>query len=284
MDSHEKGRVLEDAVASIEGAILKSFPDCAEKTYRVECRKLVTVRDVTHEIDVWVEIDLGKGYASRFIFECKNWSTPVGKNEVIILAEKVRAVSAQRGYLVAPSITADAAAQIATDDRLEFVEAAEVPLQALDEFLGGFHTVGIEQELAEIHCKVHAPDLDKEELPLAEVQATLGGEALNFKDYFYRWLIELSQGAVNRFPSGRAPIGIHPIETQDTRSYQRGEMTLNGQDVAELHLSVKIRLHVTRPRVVSGFDVHTRGRACTLEPIPVPGGGTLHMTFIGVSH
>jgi hypothetical protein len=53
---------------------------------------------VHYEIDIFVTIDLSNGYKSVFIFECKNWQEPVGKNEVIVLSEKIAGAQAQHGY------------------------------------------------------------------------------------------------------------------------------------------------------------------------------------------
>jgi len=70
--SQDKGNALEKAVKNIEESILRAFPAYNEKTFRVEWKKLIVAGDVTHEIDVWVEIELGSGYSSLVIFECKN--------------------------------------------------------------------------------------------------------------------------------------------------------------------------------------------------------------------
>ena len=77
----EKGNALESAVAAIEKHILDTSPALREKTFFIEGKKIITVDGVHHEIDFYVTIDLGAGYRSVFIFECKNWQDPVGKNE-----------------------------------------------------------------------------------------------------------------------------------------------------------------------------------------------------------
>src|SRR5258708_6316200 len=93
----EKGDALELAVQAIESSILKASPSYQEKTFTIEGQKIVTVADVRHEVDIWVSVDLGEGYTALFIFECKNWEESVGKNEIIVFAEKIRALQAQRG-------------------------------------------------------------------------------------------------------------------------------------------------------------------------------------------
>src|SRR5436309_3248608 len=124
----EKGNVLEVSVRSIERAILQSSPALKEKTFVIESKKIVAVDGVHHEIDVFVTVDLGKGYRAIFIFECKNWDAPVGKNEIVIFSEKIDAIQAQCGFFVAKAYTADAEAQARRDPRIRLLTATEHPV------------------------------------------------------------------------------------------------------------------------------------------------------------
>lgn len=123
--AREKGDVLELAVAAIEPTILGITPELREQTFVAESKKVVKVADVHHEIDIFVTIDLGHGYRSAYIFECKNWQKSVGKNEVIVLSEKIDVTSATKGYLVAKSLTRDAYAQAEKDPRISLLIASE---------------------------------------------------------------------------------------------------------------------------------------------------------------
>ena len=123
MSPGEKGHALELAVHAIEAVILASSPSLQGQPFTVERRKTVTVSDVHHEIDIYVTMGAAKGYESIFIFECKNWADPVGKNDVIILSEKIDAAVAQRGYFVAKQFTKDARAQAAKDPRITLLYA-----------------------------------------------------------------------------------------------------------------------------------------------------------------
>lgn len=125
MSPGEKGHALELAVHAIEAVILASSPSSQGQPFTVERRKTVTVSDVHHEIDIYVTMGAAKGYESIFIFECKNWADPVGKNDVIILSEKIGAAVAQRGYFVAKQFTKDARAQAAKDPRITLLYATE---------------------------------------------------------------------------------------------------------------------------------------------------------------
>jgi hypothetical protein len=117
-DSNQKGNVLESAVLAIEQAILRSVPTAAGQNQTIESRKLVNVDGVRHEIDVYVTVNFAHGYCAIFIFECKNWAQPVGKNEIIVFSEKIAAIGAAYGYFVARSFTSDARAQAEKDSRI----------------------------------------------------------------------------------------------------------------------------------------------------------------------
>jgi hypothetical protein len=125
MTPGEKGRALEIAVETIEAVILASSPSLQGQPFTVERRKTITIGDVHHEIDIYVTVGAAKGYESIFIFECKNWADPVGKNEPIIFSEKIKAAVAQRGFFVAKEFTKDALGQAAQDPRMTTLTATE---------------------------------------------------------------------------------------------------------------------------------------------------------------
>ena len=125
MGSDAKGRELENAVHAIESVILQSSPTLHDKAFNIEARKRITVGGVHHEIDIFVTVEVAKGYKSTFVFECKNWEDAVGKNELIVFSEKIDATSAQRGFFVAKSFTKDAAAQAQKDPRITLLTATE---------------------------------------------------------------------------------------------------------------------------------------------------------------
>ena len=62
----EKGRELESVVHAIEAVILESSPALREKPFKIETRKRINVSGVHHEIDIFVTVELAKGYASIF--------------------------------------------------------------------------------------------------------------------------------------------------------------------------------------------------------------------------
>src|SRR6266487_6296745 len=129
-----KGDALEKAVQLIETYILGTNPATKEAIVTFEPKKIVVVDGVKHEIDIYITIDLGKGYESVFIFECKNWQEAVGKNEIIVFSEKIDAVQAQKGYFIAKKFGEYAQAQAKKDKRLELLIASDA-LASLPPFI-----------------------------------------------------------------------------------------------------------------------------------------------------
>jgi hypothetical protein len=123
--SNKDGRALERAVRFIQEAILESEPHLRGTGFTIESNKIVKVANVHHEIDVFIKTLPGSPYESTSIFECKDWQKPVGKNQVIELAEKVRATGATWGFLVARRLTKDAHAQLSLDRRLKFLRCSD---------------------------------------------------------------------------------------------------------------------------------------------------------------
>jgi hypothetical protein len=105
MQARKKGTDLERAIASIERTILNAVPTLSDKSYKIISPRIIIVDGVKHEIDIWVEFDIGGGYKSIFIFESKNWEKKNGKNDLIIFSKKIEVAQAQRGFFLAKALT-----------------------------------------------------------------------------------------------------------------------------------------------------------------------------------
>src|SRR5207244_2830422 len=60
-----------------------------------------------------------------FIFECKNTVENIGKNEILLFAEKIKATSATRGFFVAKGFGEYARAQAGQFPRIVLLHASE---------------------------------------------------------------------------------------------------------------------------------------------------------------
>lgn len=278
--SSERGEILEAAVRAIETVILKESPALREDTFVIESRKIVSVAGVRHELDLFVTVDHGHDYKAVFIFECKNWSSsPVGKNEIIVFSEKIRAVQAQRGFFVAKSYTGDAEAQAKMDPRISLLTVTEhdpvstpVPLH--------FHLVG--PISADAHVEFLRPGSSGRELvPVdsASAQLNVMGEEVDFNLYVRDWISQLCNESANGFPSAVLPEGEYDRPVSASRKFSRGGFILNGHEIESAELRVMVKLRVIRPPVVSHFEVATRGRSISLAPVTIE-GVTLSVGFV----
>lgn len=277
----EKGNTLESAVRAIEDAILRKSPALRENTYLIETKKIVTAAGVRHEIDIFVTIDLGGGYKSVFIFECKNWKEAVGKNDIIVFSEKVDVVQAQVGFFVAKSFTADAQAQAKKNPRITLLIAKEhdpsgtpIPFD--------LHFVWQEKTDAEMKFVAWNPANLQEEahVNVQNAQATLGGKSLILEPYVNQWIEDARNESVSKFPSGRLPAGEYEREADVVREFSEGELILNGTSIRRSTLHLKMKLRVLRPPILSHFEVETRGRVLSLAPVKVGEGNTIQSNII----
>lgn len=260
----EKGTSLELAVHAIEASILRSSPSYQENTFRMEMKKIVTVEGVRHEIDIWVAVDLGGGYEALFIFESKNWAEKVGKNEIIIFSEKIKAVQAQRGFFVARSFTGDAEAQARHDHRITLLRVADLPLEDIP-MPFGFHGINMETFNAEITFV--APGAD-EHSPRVSVDLkadtiVIEGEPLPLEAYINDWVGAERDKRVNSFPSLAAEDGVHDLPFEAQRTFAPGTARLQNTAVDKILLRGSVRVRVVRAKIISHFEVATRGRALT---------------------
>jgi hypothetical protein len=273
----QKGNALETAVAAIERHILSTSPALREKTFFIEGKKIIAVDGVHHEIDIFVTIEAGPGYRSIFIFECKNWQDPVGKNDVVVLSEKINAAQAQNGYLIAKSFTKDARAQAQKDRRVVLSIATEHDPTAAS-LPHGFHGALLEAEHAETTFYARGGHSEIT-IDIGGVEAELLGNVIDLRQYLQKWAEEASSKDVLSFRSERFPEGVYGRTAQSVRNFAPRELLLDGLDIERGETTVHYKVTLVRPPVVSYFEIETRGRVVTLAPIQIPSGPKVQMSL-----
>jgi len=262
--AREKGDELEDAVHAIENTILMTAPGFAEGTFRIESKRIVSLDGVRHEIDLFVTAALPSGYDAVFVFECKNWEEKVGKNEIIIFSEKVRAANAQKGFFVARAFTKDAKAQAAKDARVQLLTAAHADPVGRVTF-PQFVSKDIGKTTANVvfggfgDGKFTDPHMD-----LTGLSLTIDGVTTNASDYIREWIETVRQNRVMNSPSGNVPDGAYTIEFEDQRVFERGSAFLDVKPVRSLSLKGTAEIRLDTAAVLSVFEVKTRGRVITI--------------------
>jgi hypothetical protein len=269
LGSNEKGHELEDAVHAIEAVILQSSPTLREKSFRIEPRKRVTVGGVHHEIDIFVTVAIAQGYNSTFLFECKNWKDAVDKNEIIVFAEKVDAVSAQHGYVVAKSFTKDAGAQAVKDARITLLVATEHnPATTITP--ESFHITAPATTKTNITFRVAGTaGTNVAPLNIQGKTCRIGGKEMLVTDYLNAWMDELYAKRLLGFQTAHLPEGIHPMSAEDERAFTPGDCVVDGQEMEHVRVDVEFGVQIIRPAVISDYEVATRGRVIRLERVKV---------------
>lgn len=270
--SNEKGRALERAVHAIEAVILESSPDLRENAFRIETRKQIIVGGVHHEIDIFVTVDAAPGYTSTFIFECKNWATPVDKNEIMIFGGKIGLAVAQQGYFVAKSFTKDAVLQAALDPRIKLLTATEYDpalISAAEIFqrtepAGCNHLLTTFRVMGTTGTKEVATDVKGK-------MAHICGQDVLLEDYLNAWTGDLYNQCLLTFQTGSLSEGIHPMPTSAERVFAARECIIDGQEMEYVRLDAEFLVKLDCLTVISDFEVSTRGRVIRLNPYVVRG-------------
>lgn len=265
----DKGRALERAVHAIEAVILHTSPSLSDKSFRIEMRKILTVGGVRHEIDIYVTVDIAKGYNPTFIFECKNWARPVDKNEMIIFAEKISAAVAQHGYFVAPSFTKDAEAQAAKDPRIHLLLATEHD-PALTAVPEEFHCT--EPGSAKADTTFRIAGSTGTTMMTVNIDGTilqLSGADVPLRLYLNAWMDELYQRRLLTFWTADLPEGVHPMKASEERTFGPGQCMIDGKEIGTVQLDAEFGVNIIRPAVLSDYEIATRGRVVRLAPFTV---------------
>jgi hypothetical protein len=116
------GKSLERATELIERHILDHIEKKDIGQVRIQSNKIITIKGVRHEIDIYVTVDLKIGTQLIYIFECKNYKSKViSKNDIIIFDEKINVIGAQKGYFVAKKYSKDSINRAAESPRIELL-------------------------------------------------------------------------------------------------------------------------------------------------------------------
>ncbi len=118
-DSHEKGKILEEAVEKIENFILATDPSLKGAKFSIEKNKTMMIYGVKQEIDIFIKVDGKHGYESIFICECKNRKKSASKNDIIDFSQKIEDCNAQTGFFIAKKIGKYARAQAERNPRIK---------------------------------------------------------------------------------------------------------------------------------------------------------------------
>ncbi|SRR6266516_384056 len=277
-----KGDALEKAVQLLEAYILGTNPSTKEAIVTIEPKKIVVVNGVKHEIDIYITIDYGKGYKAIFIFECKNWTKKVDKDEIIVFSKKVEIVRAQTGYFIANSFTRDAEAQAEQDGRLKLLTATE-ELDTSTHLIADFHiSLNTDVNSHNNFYILRSKEIFKPSTLTDESFVRYNNEHLLLRTFNER----IRQRLIDETMQSVPPIAFvdDACSYKITKSlvFQPPELIIEGQECYRLDMTVEWKTRIIRPSIVSKFDIKTRGRVITYDSGEIPSVGNIQMSFIEI--
>ncbi len=262
----KRGHELEKAVKFIQETILKSDPKLQGTRFSVEMNKIINVSGVHHEIDVLVKTLPDSPFESTWIFECKDWQKPVGKNEVIILATKVDAIRANRGFLVARRFTKDAEAQIVQDARLSLIPCTNELSNRMDMRLI-YTTVDPLPMKISIKERGVSERPNPKELDWEKLKCRMNGELLDFRSYIGTQIDQIVEADQRENSAQYISESTHFRNRGVKIDYQDGELVIDKMDVEYLIIPVQFWVTVSSRKLISKFELKDRGRHFSFEPI-----------------
>ena len=274
----DKGDALENAVAAIEEVILRSSAGMGRKPI-IEKKKIITVKEVRHELDVYVPANLAPGYQPVSIFECKNWKEAVGKNEIIIFSEKIDAARATSGCFVARSYTSDAVSQAKQDPRITLLLAAEHSPEGGEEAFQFFTRSPQMTRLDVTMFKRGGTGLDPKPISAETAELECLGQPVNFPAQLNIWSIKVCVKDLMAFFDEPVPAGIYHRVVDGGLCFAPGEVFLNHEEVDRLDFHIEYKVAVTSVPIVSHLEVKSRVRCITFAP-QVIGNDTMHWQVV----
>lgn len=261
------GKNLEQAAEAIESLLLQQNSDLSGLTIEVQARRRERIAGVLHEFDLWVSVET----VGIFLVECKDWAKPVGKNEIIIFAEKLRATGALGGYVVARSFTADAKAQakLAKNLRLEIARTELKSLVELPQYHAVFNT--IITDLSSVALTVGS-----QSAPTTRIFVWKGNR-LTIDELSHLLLEEALTERMSIEPTASKPNGKYRLEFRKERKFDVAEIMCGLSLVRSASLHLVFDVEVEHPLLVWQFAIAERGVA--VKYLTTRPEGTIEATF-----
>lgn len=284
------GDELEDAVAWIESIILKEEHGLKEGEFFLTPKYKVNVGNVLHEIDIFIEIKRPKSYSTIFVFECKNRTNKSDKNDIIIFAEKINTVKANKGFFISRGVTKDARNQARNHGRIEIVDVSaqfDVP-----DIIRDYHICeSIRQNLC-IKLKGILRNSAPTSFNINDLIAQnfcVYGEDKKLIDYLVEIADKHVESVMNKEKTDQLADGEYPYQQTKNISFTPSGCRLSNWrnivyfDVLDVIMTMDWMVTIRRPKIVWKYDVKDRGRIIRMmsdksEQLPA-----LEHTFVQIS-
>lgn len=258
-------------------------PDTKEATITIDTKKRVTVLGVRSEIDVYVSVKLGNGLELIYIFECKNREEPVDKNDITVFDDKIQEVGAQKGYFVAKKYGIDAINKAKRYQRIELLKATD-EFETLP-FVADYHQINHMPPHVDLSFVIKTDNPQKVGIPIpftAESKIRLLHEELLASKYGELIQQSVINEVMSHEPTGSFSAGAYSYDRTVKFTFRPKEVFIDGHECLALTARVSWEICLIRPRIISKFDIKTRGRVIKFESTEFPSGGNIQVSFIGI--
>lgn len=287
-NSLDKGNKLEDAAESIYRLILATNPGFANVSFKFDRKKIIKVKGVRREIDLYVEVDPGHDMESIFIFECKNREEPVSANDIVIFSRKILDTNATKGFFIAKSYTKDALAEAENDSRMIILNAddANVDLTVFPIIHSLFRDKSERQvslkmvERGIVSANVGITKSPDEKDP-RNLTVTHLGKEISLRDFIDTLMTPLEDKRLNNEPTQDFEEGVHTLSVTHVFTFEQNNLIVENHDIEKLEVSWTFNIRIAKPRTIAKFDIKKKG--LFLQQEMVSDTGTILVNFTALS-
>jgi len=262
-----KGRALEKAVRFIQEEMLKTDPALKGAKFEIGSNQIIIKSGIRMEFDVLVKTLPGSIHESVSVFECKNWSKPVGLDQIMIFTRKLDAVAANRGFFVAKKFTKSAESAALLDQRIKLIRCS-------DELIGPLRNLGMvliqhfhEFQWMQVYFGWQSVrhDVFPDGIDLETTSCSYMGRPFDLKTFLETEAdLEILRERRNRRYNHR---GVHWREGEISLTFDSNMFFLGDVPVKFLRCRFGYTITVQRSCVCSRFDLEGHGRFVAFEPI-----------------
>jgi hypothetical protein len=117
---------------------------------------------------------------------------------------------------------------------------------------------------------------------LVESEFTVRGEVLTKYAFERRIQQAVLDEVMQHQPTASFPDGTYKYTEVKRLPFEKGELCVDGIEYIQVTATISWDVFIIRPKIVSHFNIKTRGRVLSLESATLPNGATIEASFIGV--
>ncbi len=192
-------------------------------------------------------------------------------------------MQAQKGFFIARSFGKYAVAQAKKDKRIELL-IASTELDILPPVVASLHIV--QDTLSPPNLLFSVTNSDSQEAGTHtftnDSAVKYKGQEMLLSEFAERIQNTVKNEVMKHEPTGTFSESIYPYHRDETFTLQPGELFVDGHECVGLDAHVSWDSQIIRPKIVSKFDIKSRGRVITLESDKLTSGLDIKTSFIAI--